>query len=49
VLENDFPALGLPYRTLPDSQLALLAAIAKERAEALRWLCGRPSSRPGHP
>ncbi len=40
-IEGDFPAFGRPYRALANEQAALLATIAKERAEALRWLCGQ--------
>lgn len=40
-IDGDFPALGRAYRTLSETQRVLLAAIAKERTETLRWLCGQ--------
>jgi hypothetical protein len=42
-IDGDFPAFGRPYRALSDEQAVLVATIAKERAEALRWLCGQGS------
>jgi hypothetical protein len=37
---QDFPAFGHAYATLSRQQVDLLAAIAEQRAAALRWLCG---------
>lgn len=38
---QDFPAFGRAYASLPHQQIELLAAIADQRAAALRWLCGQ--------
>ncbi|MCC6521595.1 MAG: DUF4272 domain-containing protein [Polyangiaceae bacterium] len=44
-LEDDFPALGRPYRELSELDFSRLRSIAAERHFALNWLCG---CAPGH-
>jgi Domain of unknown function (DUF4272) len=39
-VDNDFPALGKPYRQLSESEWQTLRSIATERLYALNWLCG---------
>ena len=39
-IDRDFPAFGRAYASLSRQQTDLLAAIAEQRAAALRWLCG---------
>ena len=39
-IDGDLPALGRAYRALTDAEVTTLTAIAKLRADTLRWLCG---------
>ena len=46
VLDEDFAALGKPYRALDQSELGTIGSITVERHFALNWLCGHaPSNR----
>jgi len=40
-IDQDFPAFGRAYASMSRQQVELLAAIAEQRAAALRWLCGQ--------